>query len=144
MTERIKDMFKTSNGKYIAPQEIETRLCLDKYIEQVAVIGDERNFVTAIIAPSLPILEEYALKNKIAFTSIDELLKSTEIIDFMQQRILDQQKGMANYELIKRFILIKKSFAIESGELTNTLKIRRSVIMQKYKMQIEEMYSKKD
>jgi len=142
MTERLKDMFKTSNGKYIAPQEIETRLCLDKYIEQVAVIGDERNYVTAIIAPSLPTLEEYALKNKIDYPSIDELLKSDEIINFMQERIARQQKGMANYELIKKFILIKKSFAIESGELTNTLKIRRTVIMQKYKTQIEELYSK--
>ena len=142
MTERIKDMFKTSNGKYIAPQEIETRLCLDKYIEQVAVIGDERNYVTAIIAPSIPALEDYAKKNKIGYDSIEELLKSKTIIDFIQTRIEVQQKGMANYELIKRFILIKKSFAIDSGELTNTLKIRRTVIMQKYKLQIEEMYSK--
>ena len=142
MTERIKDLFKTSNGKYIAPQEIETRLCLDKYIEQVAVIGDERNFVTAIIAPSIPALEDYARRKEIQYDSIDDLLKVTEINDFIQQRILDQQKGMANYELIKRFILIKKSFTIETGELTNTLKIRRSVIMQKYKMQIDEMYRK--
>ena len=142
MTERIKDLFKTSNGKYIAPQEIETRLCLDKYIEQVAVIGDERNFVTAIIAPSIPALEDYARRKEIQYDTIDELLKVTEITDFIQQRILDQQKGMANYELIKRFILIKKSFTIETGELTNTLKIRRSVIMQKYKMQIDEMYRK--
>jgi len=142
MTERLKDMFKTSNGKYIAPQEIETRLCLDKYIEQVAVIGDERNYVTAIIAPSLPAIEEYAVKNKIGYPSIDELLKSTEVINFINERIAQQQKGMANYELIKKFVLIKKSFAIESGELTNTLKIRRTVIMQKYKTQIEEMYSK--
>jgi long-chain acyl-CoA synthetase len=140
MTERIKDMFKTSNGKYIAPQEIETRLGLDKYIEQVAVIGDERNYVTAIIAPSIPALEEYAKKNKIAYENIDDLLKSTEINEFLQIRIAEQQKGMANYEMIKRFILIKKSFAIESGELTNTLKIRRTVIMQKFKTQIEEMY----
>jgi long-chain acyl-CoA synthetase len=142
MTERIKDMFKTSNGKYIAPQEIETRLCLDKYIEQVAVIGDERNYVTAIIAPSIRALEEYAGKNKINYDSIDELLKSKEVIDLIQTRITLRQKGMANYELIKRFILIKKSFAIDNGELTNTLKIRRTVIMQKYKLQIEEMYSK--
>jgi len=141
MTERIKDLFKTSNGKYIAPQEIETRLCLDKYIEQVAVIGDERNYVTAIIAPSIPALEEYAGMNKIAYDSIDELFKSKAITDFLQTRIALQQKGMANYELIKRFILIKKSFTIETGELTNTLKIRRTVIMQKYKSQIEEMYS---
>ena len=141
MTERIKDMFKTSNGKYIAPQEIETRLTLDKYIEQVAVIGDERNYVTAIIAPSIPAIEEYAKNNNIICESIDELLKSTPIIDFLKSRIAYQQKGMADYELIKRFILIKKSFAIESGELTNTLKIRRTVIMQKYRTQIEEMYS---
>jgi len=140
MTERLKDMFKTSNGKYIAPQEIETRLVLDKYIEQAAVIGDERNYVTAIIAPSIPALVEYAGKNKIAFENVDELLKSTAIKALLQSRIAEQQKGMANYELIKRFIIIKKSFAIESGELTNTLKIRRTVIMQKYKTQIDEMY----
>ena len=142
MTERIKDMFKTSNGKYIAPQEIETRLTMDKYIEQAAVIGDERNFVTAIIAPSLSALEEYAKKNKIAYESIDELLKLPAIKEFIQSRIAEQQKGMANYEIIKRFFLIKKSFAIETGELTNTLKIRRAVIMQKYKTQIDEMYAK--
>jgi long-chain acyl-CoA synthetase len=142
LTERIKDLFKTSNGKYIAPQEIETRLVLDKYIEQVAVIGDERNYVTAIIAPSIPALEEYARKNKIAYESIDELLKSSAIIEFLHTRIAEQQKGMANYEIIKRFFLIKKGFAIESGELTNTLKIRRTVITQKYKAEIDEMYSK--
>jgi long-chain acyl-CoA synthetase len=141
MTERIKDLFKTSNGKYIAPQEIETRLGLDKYIEHAAVIGDERNYVTAIIAPSIQALEEYAKKNKIEYDSIDDLLKSKAVIELIQARIAIQQKGMANYELIKRFILIKKSFAIESGELTNTLKIRRAVVMQKYKTQIDEMYS---
>jgi len=141
LTERIKDLFKTSNGKYIAPQEIETRLVLDKYIEQVAVIGDERNYVTAIIAPSIPALEEYAKKNKIAYESVDELLKSSAIIEFLHTRIAEQQKGMANYEIIKRFFLIKKGFAIETGELTNTLKIRRAVVMQKFKKQINEMYS---
>jgi len=141
LTERIKDLFKTSNGKYIAPQEIETRLAIDKYIEQVAVIGDERNFVTAIIAPNIPALEEYAKKNKIAYENIDELLKLQEIHAFLQDRICELQKGMANYEIIKRFTLIRKSFAIETGELTNTLKIRRAVVMQKYKSLIDEMYA---
>jgi long-chain acyl-CoA synthetase len=140
MTERIKDLFKTSNGKYIAPQEIETRLGLDKYIEQVAVIGDERNYVTAIIAPSIPALEEYALKNKIQYSSVDELLKLKPIHDFVHERIKDLQKGMSEYEMIKRFTLIPKSFSIETGELTNTLKVRRAVITQKYKLMIDEMY----
>ena len=140
MTERIKDLFKTSNGKYIAPQEIETRLGLDKYIEQVAVIGDERNFVTAIIAPSIPALEEYALKNKISYENVEELLKLPSIYSFIHGRIKVQQKGMAEYEMIKRFTLIRKSFTIETGELTNTLKVRRAVIIQKYKLLIDEMY----
>ncbi|ADQ80289.1 AMP-dependent synthetase and ligase [Paludibacter propionicigenes WB4] len=141
LTERIKDLFKTSNGKYIAPQEIETRLALDKYIEQVAVIGDERNYVTAIIAPNIPALEEYAQKHSITYENIDDLLKSPKIHEFLQARIIELQKGMANYEIIKRFTLIRKSFAIETGELTNTLKIRRAVVMQKYKSLIDEMYA---
>ena len=140
MTERIKDLFKTSNGKYIAPQEIETRLVLDKYIEQVATIGDERNYVTAIIYPCIPELEKYAKKNNIAFENTESLLQKPAIHKLLEERIAIQQKGMASYELIKRFSLIEKSFAIESGELTNTLKIRRAIVMQKYKSLIDEMY----
>jgi long-chain acyl-CoA synthetase len=142
MTERIKDLFKTSNGKYVAPQEIETRLALDKYIEQVAAIGDERNYVTAIIHPNIPALESYAKKNNIGYESTDELLKNPAIYRLIEERVGIQQKGMANYEMIKRFSLINKSFAIETGELTNTLKIRRAVVMQKYKSLIDEMYAK--
>lgn len=141
MTERIKDLFKTSNGKYIAPQAIETRLILDKYIEQAAVIGDERNFVTAIIAPSIPELESFAKANKISYSNVDELLKLPDIYNLIMGRIKELQNGMAEYEKIKKFILIPKSFSIEAGELTNTLKVRRTVIMQKYKLQIEEMYA---
>lgn len=141
MTERIKDLFKTSNGKYIAPQEIEARVGLDKYVEQVAAIGDERNFVTAIIAPSVPALEQYAKAHNLQYSSTEELLKLPEIYEFMHNRIREQQKGMAEYEMIKRFALIPKTFTIETGELTNTLKVRRSVIMQKYKLLIEEMYA---
>lgn len=142
LTERIKDLFKTSNGKYIAPQEIETRLALDKYIEQVATIGDERNYVTAIIHPALPALEAYAKKNNIAYENTEELLKNPAIYKLIEERIGIQQKGMASYEMIKRFTLISKNFAIETGELTNTLKIRRAVVMQKYKSLIDEMYAK--
>lgn len=142
LTERIKDLFKTSNGKYIAPQEIETRLALDKYIEQVAAIGDERNFVTAIIYPDIKALESFAKKNNIVYQQVEELLKNPLIYKLIEERIGIQQKGMASYEKIKRFSLIHQNFAIETGELTNTLKIRRAVILQKYKTLIDEMYAK--
>lgn len=141
LTERLKDLFKTSNGKYIAPQEIETRLGTDKYIDQVAVIGDERNYVTAIIAPSIPALETYAKTNNITYKDIDELLHSPEVQKLMEERIAEHQKGMAGYEMVKKFTLIKIPFTIETGELTNTLKIKRAVITQKYKKQIDEMYA---
>ena len=141
LTERLKDLFKTSNGKYIAPQEIETRLGTDKYIEQIAVIGDERNFVTAIIAPSIPALEAYAKTNNIPYSDVDELLQLPEINKLIEDRITLHQQGMAGYELIKKFTLIKIPFTIETGELTNTLKIKRAVITQKYKTQIEAMYA---
>ncbi len=141
LTERIKDLFKTSNGKYIAPQEIETRLGMDKYIEQVAVIGDERNFVTAIIVPSIPALEEYAKQNSIIYENLDELLASDKIYKLIESKIAERQNGMASYEMIKKFKLIKKGFTIETGELTNTLKMRRAIIMQKYKSLIDDMYA---
>ncbi len=141
LTERIKDLFKTSNGKYIAPQEIETRLGMDKYIEQVAVIGDERNFVTAIVVPSIPALEEYAKQNNIIYENLDELLASDKIYKLIESKIAERQNGMASYEMIKKFKLIKKGFTIETGELTNTLKMRRAIIMQKYKSLIDDMYA---
>ncbi|MFM2290654.1 MAG: hypothetical protein RIS29_467 [Bacteroidota bacterium] len=141
LTERIKDLFKTSNGKYIAPQEIETRLVLDKYIEQAATIGDDRNFVTAIIFPCISELEKYAKEIQLSYRSTDELLQNEKIKSLIAERIKIQQTGMAPYELIKKFSLIKQSFAIETGELTNTLKIRRAVVMQKYKTLIDEMYA---
>ena len=142
LTERLKDLFKTSNGKYIAPQEIETRLGTDNFIEQIAVIGDERNYVTAIIAPSIPKLETFAKANNIRYKDTDELLQLPQIHALIEERIALAQKGMANYELIKKFTLIKIPFTIEAGELTNTLKIRRAVVMQKYKAQIDAMYEK--
>ena len=140
LTDRIKDLFKTSYGKYVAPQEIETKLILDKCIEQVAVIGDEKPYVTAIIAPSISELEKYAAKKKISFSDTESLLNNPEIYSFLEERIQKIQEGMAKHELIKKFALIQKPFSIQGGELTNTLKIKRAVIMQRYKVQIDEMY----
>ncbi|MDE6120985.1 MAG: AMP-binding protein, partial [Muribaculaceae bacterium] len=122
MTERIKDLFKTSNGKYIAPQVLESRLGEDRYIEQVAIIGDQRKYVTAIIIPAFDALKEYAADHHISFSSIEELVENSEIRRFIAERIDKLQKGLAGFEKIKRFTLLPREFSIETGELTNTLK----------------------
>ena len=140
LTERLKDLFKTSNGKYIAPQAIESRLGEDRYIEQVAVIGDRRKYVTAIIIPAFEALKEYARRHKIAFSNIDDLIHNSEIIKFFQERIERLQRGLAGFEKIKRFTLLPAEFTMENGELTNTLKLRRPVINEHYAPQIEAMY----
>ncbi len=141
LTERIKDLFKTSNGKYIAPQAIESRLGEDKYIEQVAVIGDKRKYVTAIIIPAFEALKEYARKKHIRYKSIVDLVNNTEIKRMIEERIEKLQKGLAGYEKVKKFTLLPKEFTMESGELTNTLKIRRPVINHRYAREIEAMYA---
>ncbi len=140
LTDRIKDLFKTSNGKYIAPQAIESRLGADRYIEQVAVIGDRRKYVTAIIIPAVEALKDYARRHQIAFKSIDDLVQNSEIIRFFQERIERLQRGLAGFEKIKRFTLLPDEFTIEKGELTNTIKLRRPVIADRYAPQIEAMY----
>ncbi|WP_295732330.1 long-chain fatty acid--CoA ligase [uncultured Muribaculum sp.] len=141
LTDRIKDLFKTSNGKYIAPQAIESRLGEDEYIEQVAVIGDRRKYVTAIIVPALDALRRYADKKKISYKSMADLVADSEINRMIQQRIEKLEKGLANYEKIKKFTLLPKEFTMEGGELTNTLKIKRPVINTKYADLIEAMYA---
>ena len=140
LTERLKDLFKTSNGKYIAPQAIESRLGEDRYIEQVAVIGDQRKYVTAIIIPAFEALKEYARRKKIAFRSVDELIQNSEIKKMLAERIEQLQVGLAGFEKIKKFTLLPHEFSIESGELTNTLKLRRPVINSLYSNEIEAMY----
>jgi long-chain acyl-CoA synthetase len=140
LTERIKDLFKTSNGKYIAPQAIESRLGEDRYIEQVAVIGDKRKYVTAIIIPAFEALKEYAQRHKISFRSIDDLVQNAEIIKMIEERIDKLQAGLATFEKVKKFTLLPSQFTIESGELTNTLKLRRPIINRRYARQIEAMY----
>lgn len=140
LTERIKDLFKTSNGKYIAPQAIESRLGEDKYIEQVAVIGDKRKYVTAIIIPAYEALKEYARKKHIKYRDIEELIKNSDIRKMIQERIDRLQESFAGFERIKKFTLLSQAFTMEAGELTNTLKIRRPVINSRYAREIEAMY----
>ena len=140
LTERIKDLFKTSNGKYIAPQMIESLLLVDKYIDQIAIIADQRKFVSALIIPEYRLLEEYARKNGIDFETREDLCANEKIHDMMQERIETLQQQLAHYEQVKRFTLVAHHFSMENGELTNTLKLKRRVINENYKEEIEKMY----
>lgn len=140
LTERIKDLFKTSNGKYIAPQAIETKLGEDKYIDQVAVIGDQRKYVTAIIIPAYEALKEYAAQKQIQYRNLEDLVKNQNIHKLIQERINMLQQNFARFEQIKKFTLLPHAFSMETGELTNTLKIRRPIINQLYRAEIEAMY----
>ena len=138
-TERIKDLYKTSNGKYIAPQAIEMVMSGDNYIEQIAVIGDQRKFVSALIVPAYPLLEKYAGEKGISFESREELVKNKDIIRFIEARVEEHQKNLASYEKIKRFTLLPEPFMM-GCELTDTLKLRRPVVLQKYATEKEAMY----
>ena len=141
LTERIKDLFKTSNGKYIAPQQVESLLLVDKFIDQVAVIADQRKFVSALIVPEFRLVEEWAREHHIAFTCREDLCANEKVKKMLQERINTLQQQLAYYEQIKRITLLPHHFSMESGELTNTLKIRRPIINKNYKAEIDAMYA---
>lgn len=140
LTDRIKDLFKTSNGKYIAPQVLESRLVQDRYIDQVVVIGDRRKYVTAIIIPAFDALKEYARQKHIQYKNLEELVKNVDIRHMIGARIERLQQGLPGFERIKKFTLLPEAFTMERGELTNTLKIKRPVINARYAHEIDQMY----
>ena len=140
LKERIKDLYKTSNGKYIAPQMIESKLLVDKYIDQIAIIADQRKFVSALIIPVYSLLEDYARQHHIDFKSREDLCQNEQIHQMMMERIDTLQQQLAHYEQIKRFTLLPRAFSLERGELTNTLKIKRRVLNENYRKEIDKMY----
>jgi long-chain acyl-CoA synthetase len=141
LTDRIKDLFKTSNGKYIAPQMIESKLVVDRYIDQIVIIADQRKFVSALIIPNYPLLEEYAKKRGIEYENREELCKNVRINDMVMTRIETLQQEFAHYEQIKKICLLPQPFSMEKGELTNTLKVKRRVLAENYKKEIDAMYA---
>jgi len=141
ITDRIKELMKTSNGKYIAPQVLESKIGKDKFIEQIAVIADAKKYVSALIVPCYAALEEYAKQVNIKYQDRLELLKHSEILQMLEQRINELQKEFAGWEQIKRFTLLPQAFSTQLEEITPTLKLRRKVILQRYQAQIEAMYS---
>ena len=140
VTDRIKDLIITAQGKNIAPQHVETVIGMDHYIEQIATIGDRRKFLTALIVPSFPALEAYAKDNNIAYSSREDLVTKPEIIDFYSKRINNLSVDLAKYEKIVRFTLIAGEFTQDGGELTPTMKIKRKIVAEKYENIIDKMY----
>ena len=141
LRERIKDLFKTSNGKYIAPQMIESKLVLDRYFDQAVIVADQRKFVSALIVPDYKLLELYAKQNDIAFANREELCLHPQVRKFFTERIETLQQDLAHYEKIKRFVLLPTPFTMENGELTNTLKVRRRIVYEHYAEIIDKIYA---
>jgi long-chain acyl-CoA synthetase len=140
ITDRIKDLMKTSGGKYIAPQLIETTIGKDHFVEQISIIGDQRKYVAALIVPAFDALEDYAKSKNISWTSREDLIQHPEIVQFYHDRIEQNQKELAGFEKVKKFKLMAKQFTQEDGEMTPTMKLKRKVINEKYQSVIDSMY----
>ncbi len=140
ITDRIKDLIITSGGKNISPQIIEAELCRNPYIEQAAVIGNQKKFVSALIVPVFRALEEYARSQGLRFTRREDLIEKPQIVNFYDQQVRMQSKDLADCEKVKKFRLLPHEFTLEGGELTPTLKLKRKVIDKKYADLIESMY----
>ena len=140
LTERIKDLFKTSNGKYVSPQALETKLAIDRYIDQIAIIADQRKFVSALIVPVYGFVKDYAKEKGIEYKNMEELLQHPKILGLFRARIDTLQQQFAHYEQVKRFTLLPEPFSMERGELTNTLKLKRPIVAKNYKEVIDKMY----
>ena len=140
LTDRIKDLFKTSNGKYISPQALESKFVVDRYIDEIAIIADERKFVSALVIPDYSLLEKWARDNAVAFETREQLCENPLVVQMVLSRISMLQQEFAHYEQVKRITLLPRPFSMERGELTNTLKIRRPIIAKNYKDLIDKMY----
>ena len=140
-TERLKELMKTSNGKYVAPQLVEGTLGKDRFIEQIAIVADARHFVSALIVPCFESLEEYARSINLQYQCKTELLRHSKVVEFFEARIADLQQELAKFEQVKKFTLLPSAFSMELGEITPTMKLRRKIIESKYQSEIEAMYS---
>lgn len=140
ITDRIKDLMKTSNGKYVAPQQIENLLTNNNFIQQIMLVAEGRQFVSALIVPNFEFLRDFMKKNTIPFTSWEEAVKDDKIIALYKEKIKELQVHLPEYEKVKKFTLMPAEFDINTGEITPTLKVKRNVVLKKYADIIEKMY----
>lgn len=141
VTDRIKDLIVTSGGKNVAPQRIESIVGKDHYIDQLAVVGDRRKFIGALVVPAFEALKEFAAERRLKFKTDDDLIRLPEVVELYRDRIRDQCAQLAPFEKVKRFTLVARQFSMQAGEITPTLKVRRRVIAEKYRELIERMYA---
>ncbi|QSX33612.1 long-chain fatty acid--CoA ligase [Shewanella avicenniae] len=141
ITDRLKELMKTSNGKYIAPQRVEGKVGCCPLIEQVAIIADARNYVTALIVPAFEALESWAKQKGLNYDSPIELIRNTQVVAHFEERLKQLQHELAGFEQIKKFTLLPEAFSMEAGLITPTLKLRRKMIYSKYANEINAMYN---
>lgn len=141
ITDRKKHLFKTSGGKYIAPTPIENLFLTSQYIDQFILIGDRRMFLSALIVPDFEALKAFADSHNIKYSNNDDLVKDKRIYDLLESELVKFQKGLANYERVRKFALLDKPFTLEDGLITPSLKLKRKVIEERYQHLIEEMYT---
>jgi long-chain acyl-CoA synthetase len=144
ITDRKKDLLKTSGGKYIAPQPLENAIKQSRFVNQVVVIGDERKFPAALIVPQMEALRAYAAQHGIADGDGSELLKQPGIINMMEKEVERCTGDFSHFEKIKAILLIDREMTIENGELTPTLKVRRRIVVDNHKKSIDQLYAEKE
>jgi long-chain acyl-CoA synthetase len=140
ITDRKKNLLVSSGGKNIAPQPIERMFLLSKYIDQFVLIGDRRQFLSALIVPDFDAIKEFADTHEIAYKDVNDLANNESIYKLIEEDMGKIQKDLANYERVRKFVLLDRPLTLEDGEVTPTQKIKRKVVEQKYSELIEEMY----
>jgi len=141
ITDRKKEIFKTSGGKYVAPQVMENKLKASRFIEQLIVIGENRKFPAALIVPEFNFLKDWCERKEIPFESREQVVKDQRVIDRIFKEVEAANEGLGKWEQIKRIALLTKEFAIDTGELTPTLKLRRKPILEKHAAAVEALYT---
>jgi long-chain acyl-CoA synthetase len=142
ITDRKKEIFKTSGGKYVAPQPIENKMKESPFIEQMMVVGAEQKFAGALIVPNLTNLKDWCAKHQInATTTTDKILRDPRVIELYKGIVEEYNQLFNHVEQVKKFELLESEWTIDGGELTPTLKLKRKVIMEKYRDAIERIYN---
>lgn len=140
ITDRKKEIFKTSGGKYVAPQLLENKLKESIFVEQAIVVGEGEKFPSALLVPEFSALKEWCVRHEVPCGSNDEMVKQPKVLEKFDEEVKHLMNSVAKYEQVKKVVLLTKLFSIDSGELTPTLKLRRKVIHSKYQQEILSMY----